>query len=99
MSTENVALVHRWFEEVWNKGRDTAIDEMLAGDAIVHGLGEPGVETRGPAAFKPFFARIRGAFPDIQITVEQTVAEGDWVASRWTARMTHRGDDLGVPAT
>ena len=54
---------------------------------------------RGPAAFEPFFGRIRRAFGDITFTVDQTVAEGEWVASRWTARMTHRGDDLGVPAT
>jgi steroid delta-isomerase-like uncharacterized protein len=99
MSTEAVALVHRWFDEVWNQGRESAIDELLAADAVVHGLGEPGVAVRGPAAFKPFFAKLRATFPDLTIRVEQTVAEGDWVASRWTAQMTHRGDALGVPAT
>jgi steroid delta-isomerase-like uncharacterized protein len=99
MSAENIELVHRWFAEVWTKGRESAIDEMLASDAVIHGLGEPGVEARGPSAFKPFFAKLQAAFGDMQFTVEQTIAEGDWVASRWTARMTHRGDQLGVPAT
>lgn len=99
MAASNVELVHRWFAEVWTKGRESAIEEMLAGDAVVHGLGEPGKDVRGPAAFKPFFAMFQGAFTEIEITVEQTIAEGDWVASRWTARMTHRGDQLGVPAT
>ena len=99
MSTDNVALMHRWFAEVWTKGRESAIDEMLADDAVVHGLGEPGVDARGPAAFKPFFAKLQAAFGDMQFSVEQTIAEGEWVASRWTARMTHRGDHLGVPAT
>jgi steroid delta-isomerase-like uncharacterized protein len=99
MSARNVELVHRWFAEVWTKGRESAIDEMLASDAIVHGLGEPGRDVQGPAAFKPFFTKLQGAFNDIQITVEQTIAEGEWVASRWVARMTHRGDQLGVPAT
>jgi steroid delta-isomerase-like uncharacterized protein len=94
-----VELIHRWFAEVWSKGRESAIDEMLAEDAIVHRLGEPGQDVRGPAAFKPFFARLQAAFTDIEITVEQTIAEDDWVASRWTARMTHRGDQLGVPPT
>lgn len=99
MSIESDSFAHRWFNEVWNKGRVSAIDEMLAEDAVTHGLGEAGVEIRGPAAFKPFVARLRGAFPDIAVTVEQTIAEGDWIASRWSARMTHSGDDLGVPAT
>ena len=39
MSTENKALVRRWFEEVWNNGKASAIDEMLDGAAVVHGLG------------------------------------------------------------
>jgi SnoaL-like polyketide cyclase len=62
MSAENKALVRRWFEEVWNQGRAASIDEMLASDAVVHGLG-PSV--RGPSEFKPFQAMYRGAFPDI----------------------------------
>ena len=99
MSIESDTFVHRWFKEVWNAGRVSAIDEMLAEDAVTHGLGEPGVDIRGPAAFKPFVARLRGAFPDIEVTVEQTIAEGDWIASRWNASMTHRGGDLGVPAS
>ena len=99
MSVENVAVVRSWFEEVWNKGRVDAIDEMLAADAIVHGLGEPGVDVQGADAFKAFFAKLRDAFPDVVFTVDQTIAEGDWVASRWTARATHRGDTLGMPAT
>lgn len=99
MPATRVTFMHRWFEEVWNKGRATAIDEMMAEDAAVHGLGEAGVDARGPAAFKPFAARLRGAFPDIQVTIEDTIEEGDLIASRWTARMTHLGDNLGVPAT
>jgi steroid delta-isomerase-like uncharacterized protein len=99
MSAENIALVHRWFEEVWNKGRADAIDEMFAADGIAHGLGDPGVEARGPAVFKPFAEKLRGAFPDINFTVEDTIASGDKVAARWSAQMTHKGDHLGLPAT
>jgi steroid delta-isomerase-like uncharacterized protein len=99
MSTKNIALVHRWFDEVWSQGREGAIEELLAEDAVMHGLGEPEIAVSGPAAFKPFFTKLRATFPDLEIRVEQTVAEGDWVASRWTARMTHQGDHLGVPAT
>ena len=99
MSATNVELVHRWFAEVWVKGSEQAIDELLAPDAVMHGLGEPGRNVTGPPAFKPFFRMFQSAFGDIDFDVEQTIAEGEWVASRWTARMTHRGDELGVPAT
>ena len=99
MGRTAVAFMNRWFDEVWNKGNPSAIDEMMSADAIVHGLGEADVDVRGPASFKPFQARLRAAFPDIQVTIEDTIEEGNLIASRWTATMTHQGDDLGLPAT
>jgi hypothetical protein len=49
MSTESKDLIRRWFEEVWNKGREDAIDEMFAADGVAHGLTEEGDKTmRGP---------------------------------------------------
>ncbi len=99
MSTENAALMRRWFDEVWNKGRAEAIDEMFAADGIAYGLGEAGVDVCGPVAFKPFVERMRGAFPNFELTIDDTITEGDKGAARWTARMTHRGDHLGLPAT
>ena len=96
MSAENKALVRRWFEEVWNQGREASIDEMLASDAVVHGLGP---SLRGPSEFKPFQALYRSAFPDIDIQVDDVLAEGDLVAARWSGVGTHRGDGLGFRAT
>jgi steroid delta-isomerase-like uncharacterized protein len=97
MSTENKALVQRWFDEVWNRGRVEAIDELLAPDALVHGLGDG--EMRGAAAFKPFHAAYREAFPDVRIQIDDMVAEGDQVAFRWTATASHQGNSLGFAAT
>lgn len=96
MSTENKALVRRWFEEVWNKGRAAAIDEMLASETVVHGLG---TDLHGPAGFKPFHTAYRNAFPDVRIQIDDIVAEGDTVAARWSGTGTHRGDGLGFKAT
>jgi steroid delta-isomerase-like uncharacterized protein len=96
MSAENKALVRRWFEEVWNKGRADAIDEMLASHAVVHGLGS-GV--LGPTEFKAFHSAYRNAFPDVTIRVDDIVAEGDIVAARWSGTGTHRGGGLGFAAT
>ena len=78
MSDENKALLRRWFEEVWNKGREEAIDEMFAEDGIAHGLAEDGGQPlRGASGFKPFFRKFRAAFPDIEVVVEDTITEGD----------------------
>lgn len=96
MSVENRALVRRWFEEVWNKGRAAAVDEMLATHAVIHGLGE---DLHGPAGFKPFHEAYRSAFPDVKIQIDDMVAEGDTVAARWSGKGTHRGEGLGFAAT
>ena len=95
------AFIRRWFEEVWNKGREEAIDEMFAEDGVAYGLAdETGAPfLRGPSGFKPFFRNFRDAFPDIEVFVEDTIAEGDKVAARCTLRATHAGDGLGFAAT
>ena len=100
MSEENKAIVRRWFEEVWNKGREEAIDEMFAEDGVAHGLAsEGGGSLRGPNDFKPFFRRFRDAFPDMIVLVEDIIAEGDKVAARCSVRGRHQGDTLGFAAT
>ena len=96
MSSENKALVRRWFDEVWCNGRAAAIDELLASQALVHGLG-PAMQ--GPEGFKPFHAAYRNAFPDVKIQLDAIVAEGNMVAARWSGTGTHRGDGLGFKAT
>lgn len=99
MAYDNVALLHRWFEEVWNKGNADAIDEMLAPQTIAHGMGPNGTDLHGIEGFKAAQALFRGAFPDLHITVKTVVAEGDKVAAHFVCKATHQGDNLGVPAT
>jgi|SRR6516162_7473184 len=89
----------RGSREVWNQGREQTIDELMAPEAVAHGLADATQTHRGPTAFKPFWAQLRGAFPDIHFTIDDVVSEGDMVAARWTATMTHRGEYLGVAAT
>lgn len=92
-------LSRRWFEEVWNKGRVDAIEEMLAPDAVVHGLDPSTADLRGPAAFRPFHARFLAAFPNIHIRVEDVFREGDQTAVRFSFTGTHSGDGLGIAPT
>jgi steroid delta-isomerase-like uncharacterized protein len=100
MSEANKAFVRRWFEEVWNKGREEAIEEMMGEECVANGLADDsGQPPRGPAGFKPFFRKFREAFPNIEVVVEDAVAEGDKVAARCSVRGHHRGDSLGFAAT
>lgn len=96
---ENVALVRRWFREVWNEGRIQTIYDLLDAKVIGIGQDQPGVEIHGPADVVALFNRLHGAFPDIKITVDDTIGADDKVVARWSAVMTHTGDHLGIPAT
>ena len=96
MSSENKALVQRWFDEVWTKGSVASIDTLMAPSCMVHGLGE---DMPGPENFKVFHAAYRDAFPDVRIELDSMVAEGDIVAARWSGTGTHRGNGLGFAAT
>ena len=96
----NKALIRRWFEEVWNQGRRDVIHELFADHGIAHGLSDdPTAPLRGPAGFLPFHAQFRGAFPDIEVVVEEQIAEGELVATRCSVRGKHSGDHLGFKAT
>jgi steroid delta-isomerase-like uncharacterized protein len=98
MSEQNKMLVRRAIEEVWNGGNLAAIEEFVAGDFVVHGS-TPGGDIHGPEGVRRFFAALREAFPDIRFTIEDQIAEGDRVVTRWTARATHTGTFQGVPPT
>ena len=89
------ALAIRWFRQVWNERRTETIDELFAPGGIGHT--ESG--DQGPDEFKQARVGLLDALPDIQIEVEDTIAEGSNVVVRWRARGTHKGAGLGIPAT
>jgi steroid delta-isomerase-like uncharacterized protein len=99
MSEENKNLVRRWFEEVWNNGRISAVAEMFHPSGRAYGFPDPDAVVTSPADFAELCNTFRETFPDIHVSVDDVVAEGDKVAVRWTATMTHTGDGLGFPAT
>ena len=98
MSEQHRAFVHRWFDEVWNQGKESTIDELCHPDAVIHGFPEAGAVTNREG-FRAGFHKFRAAFSGIHITVDDVVSEGDTVASRWTASMKHTGDGFGIPPT
>ncbi len=91
---ENKAIVRRHMDEVWSKGNLHVIDEIFATDFFSHGRQE-----RGVAGLKQTIAAQRTAFPDLQITVEDMIAEGDKVVSRRTMRGTPTGEFHGIAPT
>lgn len=94
---ENKELVERYLGEIWTAGGDARVEDLLAADHF-HRWGVGG-DTVGPEAFTERLRMFLAAFPDFAIRVDQLVAEGDHVVSRWTATATHRGEWLGIPAT
>jgi steroid delta-isomerase-like uncharacterized protein len=96
---ENMQLMQRWFQEVWNEGRIQTVYDLLAPEAIARGQRGAEAEIRGPEEFVKFVREIREAFPDLKLIVEDILGAGDKVVVRWSAKMTHRGDALGIAAT
>ena len=98
MSTENKLILQRYFDEAWNKGNLSVLDEIVSFDYVNHNPAIPGLPP-GPAGLKPILAGFRAAFPDIHFTVEEQIAEEDTVVTRWTMCGTHQGEFMGIPAT
>ena len=99
MPNEACAIMRRWFDEVWNSGREETIDELLDPSAPIQGLGAAADTVVGTVGFREFYKQLRGAFGDINIVINEAIGEGELASVRWTARATHTGDQLGVPAT
>ena len=86
------------FTEFINTASEKLAVELISPDAVFHVPGrlEP---MHGPAGYLAIIGMMRGGFPDIQWTLEETIAEGDKVAARFTMRGTHQGTFFGVPPT
>lgn len=90
-------ILRDWFESVWIRGDESAIERLMHPDAVVHGLGpEP---MRGPAEFMPYYRTLRGALGGFRISLGQTIVQGDWVAVVVDVAASHTGDALGIQAT
>ena len=99
LSETNKAVARRFFDEVWNKGNLAVLNEIIAKDHVSSGPGTlPGLPT-GPEGTKQLVTMYRNAFPDLRFTIEEQIAEGDKVVTRWTADGTHQGELAGIPPT
>ena len=97
MLEENKAVIRRFGEEVWNRGDMAAVDELVAPDFVGYGPGKR--VTRGREDLKQVVTHMRTAFPDLHFTVEDEIAEGDKVVTRWTGVGKHQGEWRGIAPT
>ena len=97
MSTEdNKALVRRFYEEVFNQRNLALVDQLFTTNHVFH---NPPTTLHGREEFKQLLSVYITAFPDARFTVEDEIAEGERVASRYTFRGTHQGELMGIPPT
>ena len=95
---ENKALARRWFEDLFNTGNLEVTDEIIAPEHVNHDPTLPDIPT-GPEGQKQIVNLYRGAFTNAHISVEDQLAEGDRVVTRWTGSGTHQGELMGVAPT
>ena len=96
MSEQNKAAYRKSLSEVVRKGNYAVMSEVVTDDYLTH---LPGEDFRGPKAAQEMIVMWRAAFPDLEITVDDQIAEGDKVATRWTAGGTHQGEFQGLKPT
>jgi steroid delta-isomerase-like uncharacterized protein len=94
---ENKDLMRRFYEEI-SKGNLTIVDELIADNVVDHSPFAPG-QVPGRQGTLDVFNMIRTAFPDLRITAEDMVAEGDKVVCRGTFSGTHKGEFMGIAPT
>ncbi|MFM0166712.1 ester cyclase [Paraburkholderia sediminicola] len=98
MSVEANRLTMSRFVDFINTASEALAQELISDDAAFFVPGRPD-PVRGPAGYLEIIAMMRQGFPDIQWSLEETIAEEDKVAARFIMRGTHQGTFFGVPPT
>jgi steroid delta-isomerase-like uncharacterized protein len=98
MSAEESKATMRRYLGVFEQGNIELLDELLAPDYTNHSPATPDLPT-GPEGVKAVVSMFRSAMPDLRVLVEDMIAEGDKVATRYTLEGTHEGELFGVPPT
>ena len=97
MSESNKAIAKRFLEEVWSNGNLAVVDELMTENFVGHNM-QPQLPNNREG-FKMFARAYLAAFPDMDMSADDIIAEGDKVVVRWSAEGKHKGDLMGIPAT
>ena len=90
------SLMQRWFQEVWNEGKESTIDEMFGADSKMWGVSRPDVCSQGPEDFKRFYRAMRETFSDVRIDLTDIAQQDDIAYTRFTVTATHDGEGFGM---
>jgi predicted ester cyclase len=93
---DNKALARRFWEEFWNQRNLAAVDEIVAPNFVLY---TPSGPINGPEGLKGYARTILGVSSDVQFTLDDIIAEGDKVVTRWSGRGSHTGSFAGRPPT
>lgn len=95
---ENKATVRKFIKQVFEGGNLDLIEDLFAPDYVLHDPVLP-EKVRGLEGIERYVSMYRAAYPDTSFTIEDQLAEGDEVVTRWTGRGAHRGELMGIPPT
>ncbi len=93
---ENKSIPHRYYDEVYNQKNLDVIDEIYNKNVISHISSQ---EIKGTDGIKEFVSKNLNGFPDIHFSIEDQIAKGDMVVTRWTFTGTHKGEFKGIAPT
>lgn len=98
---ENKDLIRRFVDKVFNQHELSGIEDFLAGNYVNHESWDPHCEriVRGAEGFRKLTKTYLAAFPDQKTTIDDMIAEGDKVVTRWTTQGTHTGEFMGIKPT
>ncbi|GAH27056.1 unnamed protein product [marine sediment metagenome] len=92
---ENKSLPRRSYEEIYNQGNLDVADDIYDENFVIHMSPS---DLKGTKSIKEYALMLRNAFPDLKFKIEDQIAEGDKVATRWAVTGTHKGEYMGVAA-
>jgi steroid delta-isomerase-like uncharacterized protein len=95
-SKDNKQIAEKFIDEIWNKGNLGDVDKFVTSDFIYHARGE---NVTGTEDFKEWVSSDRSVFPDIRVTIVDSIAESNKVSTAWFVEATHTKEFRGIPAT
>jgi predicted ester cyclase len=81
-------LSYRWFQEVWNEGREDLIDDLMTEQSIVHGIAEG--QSKGTEAFRSFYRNFKNQFRDIRVDIQEALSQDNLECALTNVTATHK---------
>jgi predicted ester cyclase len=87
-------LSYRWFQEVWNEGREDLIDDLMSQKSLIHGIGEG--QSKGAEGFKSFYRNFKNQFRDIRVDIQEALCQDNLECALTNVNATHKETGIKV---